>query len=238
MKIKILFDKEAISDKFATGWGVAYLLGNNVLLDTGEKFEYLKKNLEIMGLDMAAINKVVITHEHWDHSNGLWGLLELNKGIKVYVCPKFHKDFKQKIKDAGAELVEVTAGLEIDKDIYSSGELVSSYKGELVTEQALVIGSQGNPTIVGGCFHAGVLNTIEKVRFTRKDNKINISALVGGLHLMDKEKRFVEYIVSQIVPVCDKVYPGHCAGHDAIEIFRDKYKDNCVPLKVGMEIEV
>ena len=39
MKLKIIFDKDKISDKYSSGWGISYIIDDRVLFDVGEKGE-------------------------------------------------------------------------------------------------------------------------------------------------------------------------------------------------------
>jgi metal-dependent hydrolase (beta-lactamase superfamily II) len=59
MKLKVIFDKERIDDKFQSGWGIAYLL-EDTLFDTGEKIDYLINNIKAFNVSLDSINKVGI----------------------------------------------------------------------------------------------------------------------------------------------------------------------------------
>ena len=59
-----------------------------------------------MNIDPANIEKVVISHDHWDHTGGLWDLLEERKGLNVYSCPGFSWEFNEKVDTAGGFLQE------------------------------------------------------------------------------------------------------------------------------------
>ena len=62
-----------------------------ILIDTGSiltKFE-LKKDLKDLKIDPKKINKIILTHNHWDHTGGI----SLFKDAKVYGDKK---DFKRK----------------------------------------------------------------------------------------------------------------------------------------------
>lgn len=98
MRVDILFDRGAENNDFSSGWGVSYLIEGHILFDAGEKFSYLENNARIMGVNLSNIDKVIISHNHWDHTGGLEGLLKKNKKIEVYACPDFSLQFKKDVK--------------------------------------------------------------------------------------------------------------------------------------------
>ncbi len=235
MKVKILFDKEAIVGTFRTGWGISYLVNEDVLFDTGEKFEYLVENSKLMGVDLQKVRKVVISHEHWDHTGGLWDLLTINRNITVYGCFSFGKGFKERVKKLGAKLIEVKQILQIGEALYSTGEFLTSYKGANLAEQGLIIEKGSKMILICGCCHPGLTEMLERVKDTfHKD----IYCVLGGFHLMDKEKRFIEYIAQEIREVTGRIGPSHCTGFEAISIFKRVFGDNFVEIKVGKELEI
>lgn len=55
-------------------WGFAALLeidGRRILIDTGERPETVLRNAQELGIDLATVTDVVLTHNHWDHVGGL-----------------------------------------------------------------------------------------------------------------------------------------------------------------------
>ena len=72
MEIKNIFNSNALLVKFATGWGLSWLINKNILFDTGQSGEYLLRNMAKLDIDMSMITTVVISHEHWDHV-GVYG---------------------------------------------------------------------------------------------------------------------------------------------------------------------
>ena len=40
-------------------------------------------------LNINKIKYIVISHEHWDHTGGLWWVLKNNSNLTVYICKKF-----------------------------------------------------------------------------------------------------------------------------------------------------
>jgi 7,8-dihydropterin-6-yl-methyl-4-(beta-D-ribofuranosyl)aminobenzene 5'-phosphate synthase len=106
MKIEILFDKIALDKKLQTGWGVSFLIDEKILFDTGEKGEWLLKNMQALGVDIRKIEGVVISHDHWDHTGGLWDILKKKKGLAIYACPHFSSEFKEKVKKLQGKIIE------------------------------------------------------------------------------------------------------------------------------------
>ena len=76
MKIKVLFNSKSAYISLRSGWGLSMLIGNNILFDTGESGAFLLHNMKELNIDLSAIDAVVISHEHWDHTGGLWDVLK------------------------------------------------------------------------------------------------------------------------------------------------------------------
>ena len=64
MDIKVLFESRKASRPSLVGWGVSYLVDNQILFDAGERFAYLSRNMHAMGVSIGDIRSVVISHEH------------------------------------------------------------------------------------------------------------------------------------------------------------------------------
>lgn len=237
MQFQIIFNSEAISKKLSIGWGFSCLVNKRILFDTGEKAEYLFNNMAEMDIDVSRIETVVISHDHWDHTGGLWKLLEENKGIEVCSCPNFSREFKDKVKQAEAILSEADGFVEIAKDIFVTGEIAGTYKGEYMPEQALIIQTRNGITIITGCSHPGIINMLEKIKDKFPDKQLY--SVFGGFHLMDKDKRFMEIIADKFREMkVKKAGPTHCSGKEAEGIFKKKYGDNFIALKAGQILDI
>jgi len=235
MKIKIVFDKETLDKKYSCGWGVSYLIDERILFDTGEKPEYLLNNLKAMNVDIKKIERVIISHNHWDHRGGLWGLLEANKNIEVFACLDFFEEFRSKIDGYDFKLVDRPQ--EIDKNIYTSGCFSLQYEDQELREQSLLLKTEKGLSIICGCAHLGILEIIDKVKVLFPEDKIY--CVLGGFHLMGRDNRFVKYTAEEMKSAgVQQVGPSHCCGFEAISIFKEVYGKNCLEIKTGGEYEI
>ncbi|MCF7878659.1 MAG: MBL fold metallo-hydrolase [Candidatus Omnitrophica bacterium] len=236
MDFKILFDKNAISSEFKTGWGFAVFI-DGVLFDTGEDGNRLLYNLEAEGIDTNSIEKIVLSHDHWDHTGGLWPLLEAKKNLKIYGCPGFSDQIKDKIKDSGAEFIESNRSLQIKPNIYTTGEISGFYKSMKISEQSLVVKSKKGLVAITGCSHPGVVKIVEKVKESFKNEDIHL--VFGGFHLMNKEKREIKLIAQKLKDLgINYVGPTHCTGYEAQQIFRKIFGNKYISIKVGKTITI
>lgn len=237
MEIKILFDSEGIDEEFSIGWGLSVLIDGHILFDTGERGDYLLTNLIKMNIDMEKIDAIVISHNHWDHTGGLWEILKRRKGIKVHALPNFGREFKEKVKDLEGLLIEKEDFSEIATNIFVTGEISGTYNERYMPEQALVVKTEKGITVITGCAHPGIVKILEKVK--AKFSKEHFYLVLGGFHLKDHDKRLTEIMVSRFKDMhCEKVGPTHCTGKGAEAVFKKIYKENCISVKVGQTISI
>lgn len=152
MEIKILFDSKRLNRKFFMGWGISYLINGQILFDTGERSSYLFGNMKHWGINISDIKAVVISHDHWDHTNGLWDLLKERQEIDIYVCPGFSQEFINKLAPYTCNVIEAESFMRIADGIYTTGQ-IGIYDIDYIAEQALVLETEKGLTIMTGCAH-------------------------------------------------------------------------------------
>jgi 7,8-dihydropterin-6-yl-methyl-4-(beta-D-ribofuranosyl)aminobenzene 5'-phosphate synthase len=72
LEIRIL--STMLADEGFGEWGFAALVdadGRKILFDTGAHEDTVRRNLEVMKLDLADVELVVLSHNHEDHTTGL-----------------------------------------------------------------------------------------------------------------------------------------------------------------------
>jgi 7,8-dihydropterin-6-yl-methyl-4-(beta-D-ribofuranosyl)aminobenzene 5'-phosphate synthase len=91
VELVILVDDTTSSQTLRPEHGLAVLVagaGRKVLFDTGATGETLLANAEAMGIDLADIDAVVISHGHYDHTGGLAAVVAAHeRGLAIYAHP-------------------------------------------------------------------------------------------------------------------------------------------------------
>lgn len=237
MRVKIIFDKAALDKRFHAGWGLSVLVEDKILFDTGEKGSWLIENLKNAGADISAVKSVVISHDHWDHTGGLWDVLGMRAELVVYACPGFGPEFKRKVKESNGRLIEAKRTTEISENVFVTGEIPGEYKGRYMPEQAVVLKTKKGITLITGCSHPGIVTIIEKAKQAFLGDKLYL--VLGGFHLLDSDKRTIYSAVRSLAAMgVEKAAPAHCSGPEAEEVFREVYGQNFVPVKIGRELNV
>ena len=80
MKLTIVFDNVVYKKNIGliSDWGFSCFVETgkeNILFDTGSKGNILLNNLNILGIDPKRVDKIIISHEHYDHNGGLLAIL-------------------------------------------------------------------------------------------------------------------------------------------------------------------
>jgi 7,8-dihydropterin-6-yl-methyl-4-(beta-D-ribofuranosyl)aminobenzene 5'-phosphate synthase len=162
MKIMIVYDNEA-EPPYKGDWGFACLIESKnytMLFDTGANNSILLRNMEKINVMVENIQAVMLSHDHWDHTGGLPGLIAIRSDLPVYK-PTFSETPRK-----------------LFTGFYSTGTL-KSWSG--ILEQSLVCESAKGVVVVTGCSHPGLENIIETAKIIGK-----IYAVIGGFHEFNK----------------------------------------------------
>ncbi|MFW6133313.1 MAG: MBL fold metallo-hydrolase [Planctomycetota bacterium] len=86
----ILVDDMSARPDLAAEHGLSVLLegpGRTVLFDAGATAGTLRANAAALGIDLGAVDAVVISHGHYDHTGGLSAAVEARNGVVIYAHP-------------------------------------------------------------------------------------------------------------------------------------------------------
>ncbi len=236
MQFKIVGDNRVWDKRLKVSWGFSCLVGKDLLFDTDEDGTTLLFNMKTLGISPRDLTTIIISHDHYDHTGGLSGLLKQNHRVKVYGLSNFSSSFKDKVRNFGVKLVEKDEFNQIAPGTYLTGELMASFGRGSLPEQSLIVKTDPGLVVITGCSHPGIVRILEKVKNNLKEP---IYLVLGGFHLMEGAKGMIEIIVKEFHELgVKKVAPTHCTGEEAIGLFREEYKEDFLPVGVGKIIEI
>jgi len=101
-------------------------------------------------------------------------------------------------------------------------------------DQAIIVNLKGKGlVIVGGCSHAGIINTI---RYAKNITNIDkVYAVLGGFHLTGPLfEPIIGVTIDEMVKINpDYVVPMHCTGWNAVNQFKEKMPKQVIINTVG-----
>ncbi len=234
LRFHVVFNNVPYKSGFATGWGISCLiegLPETVLFDTGGDGNILLANMQQLGLDVGAIDAVVLSHIHGDHTGGLGAVLARNPEVTVYLPESFPSSFQQEIAFLGATVETVAGPRQLLKGVYSTGEM-----GWGVEEQPLIVDARDGLVVITGCAHPNVAEMAERATSYRGRN---IALLMGGFHLGGSSDAEIEAIIQRLKKMgVQKVAPSHCTGERAIQLFREAWGKDFIEGGLGAVIEL
>jgi 7,8-dihydropterin-6-yl-methyl-4-(beta-D-ribofuranosyl)aminobenzene 5'-phosphate synthase len=236
MRIQLIAQGSTPEDRRTEDWGVAFLIGEDLLFDTFGKPAVFLKNCEICGIDLKRLRHVVISHDDWDHIAGLQDVLRLNSNVDVFLCPHANTSLKTSVAGAGALVIEAGERMQVCPEVYTSGELIGNSSGRLIYEQALVIESTRGLALLTGCAHPGIVTLVAHVQQLWKKP---VQTVIGGLHLKDSSSEAILETIKKLKALgVAQVAPIHCTGAEAVACFQNEYQDGFVELCEGDTIEL
>jgi len=191
MKVTIIFDNTLIKEGLQADWGFSALIEvrnvPRILFDTGGDGRILLSNMGKLGIDLASIEEVFISHSHFDHVGGLSSFLDQNNRVKVWVPSSFRG-----VKNA-KEVVTIKASTKLHEGVYSTGELEG-------IEQSLCVKTEKGIVIIAGCSHPRMENILKAASQFGK-----VYGIIGGLH----------GTLPESLKGLDLICATHCTQHKA-----------------------
>jgi 7,8-dihydropterin-6-yl-methyl-4-(beta-D-ribofuranosyl)aminobenzene 5'-phosphate synthase len=227
--LTVVYDNNPHAHGLRAEWGFACLIqgpGKTIMFDTGGDPSVLLSNMDSLSIDPAGIDIVVLSHSHGDHTGGLSKLLEANPDVTVFLPESFSSGFKQRVADAGAEVVEVEAPAEVCTGVYSTGQM-----GLRISEQSLALSTDRGLIVITGCAHPGIVSMVERAReVTGQD----VLLVMGGFHVaLAADELLNEIIEGFRAAGVAYAAPCHCSGDRARQLLAGAYGDRYIELGVG-----
>ncbi len=207
LKITIVYDNTSMHDDLPADWGFACVIDTGdkrLLFDTGGNGHLLISNMKKLGIEPATIQKVFLSHIHFDHVGGLAEMLHQNPEVHVFAPAPLRG-----IKHAAKVTYISDSPQKIGENCYTTGLL-----GNI--EQSLVVKTKKGGILFVGCAHPGMESILKAA------NKITkIHSVIGGLHGFDKYE-----LLNDMELIC----ATHCTQHkkEIEERFPDSYLEGGV----------
>jgi 7,8-dihydropterin-6-yl-methyl-4-(beta-D-ribofuranosyl)aminobenzene 5'-phosphate synthase len=263
-QITVLYDAFGKDRAMQKDWGYAALVeygGKRILFDTGNNPDILARNARAKGIDLSALDFVVMSHRHGDHMGGLAYLLTVNPNVKIF-APK--EGFGVYGADLPGSFYRKDAALPPDERYFDGTppetmrfgaawpkanfqlidkttevapgihliSLVSDKPGTLeLRELSLAIETPDGMIVVVGCSHPGIDKIIEAAA------KIGprIQLVAGGFHLVVAKDEEIARISSMLHDTFKVAYvaPGHCTGEPTFAALRKAFGNHYLYAGLG-----
>jgi 7,8-dihydropterin-6-yl-methyl-4-(beta-D-ribofuranosyl)aminobenzene 5'-phosphate synthase len=93
-------------------------------------------------------------------------------------------------------------------------------------------------TVICGCCHSGVINTLEHIKKQIGDTK-SINTLLGGYHLVNASQHRIEHCIEYLNQQhIEGLYPAHCTGENVMQLLKLKFKNQVQVAKAGLSISI
>ena len=259
IQITVLTENVA-GGKFLAEHGLSYLVeidGEKILFDTGHSDVFLK-NAKKLGLNIPTeVKKVVLSHGHWDHGDGLQFLADK---MLITHPDSFIKRFRKEDNSTVGlflsrneikkrfNLIESKEPVQITENLFFLGEIPrhNSFENHSTTfideagnpdyipdDSALVAIVKNQLVIITGCSHSGICNICKHAK--KVTGIKTISTVIGGFHLQHQNTQTfntIEYFKHNQI---ENIYPSHCTELPALAAFYESFKIGQV--KTGMKFE-
>lgn len=234
---------------------------HRILADTGASDMFLR-NAKKLGIDLSAVDTVVLSHGHYDHSGGIMPFANINHNAKIYMKESAGKDYYNGSRYIGIDkqilmlpqvvftddYMELDNELSVFSDIKGNCPKPSSNKtlslktnsglipDNFEHEQCLVIKENEQLILISGCAHNGILNVID--RFVHIYNK-HPDIVLTGFHMMKKtdytedEILYIEETAQKLKNMPTLFYSGHCTGKPAFDIMKNIMKEKLLEIHSG-----
>ncbi|MDX9862091.1 MAG: MBL fold metallo-hydrolase [Rhodospirillales bacterium] len=233
--ITVLYNNNTGDPRLRAAHGLSCLiegLSRTILFDTGGDGDILLDNMAVLGKDPKAVEMVVLSHAHWDHSGGLFAFLhKARPGIEAFIPRAVSPVFRDHAALLGAKVNVVDEPIDITEGLHSTGQMGGERLPADRREQTLVFKGEGGAVVLTGCAHPGVVDIVRRAHDIVPGA---IDAVLGGFHLKDSEAAVAEQVVDGLRQMgVRRMGPSHCTGEKHMGLFRRTWGDGVIGFDVG-----
>lgn len=238
MKITVLTDNRpsSVNNSLEVEHGLSFYIetaGEKIMLDVGASDMFLR-NAGRLGIDIAEVDYLVLSHAHNDHTGGLKYFLRHNDKAKVYISSRVDGSRYYSTRRGGRRDISIDFSLMreyADRFVRVTGNMVLTSSARIIGnipashilpmanrtllagdnpdtfdhEMGLLLMDRQQTVLLSSCTHLGLLNTLEACV------PVVPGVFIGGMHLVDSDpgNRFeTEEDYKSISAAISSRYPG------------------------------
>lgn len=265
MKIITLVENTSANESCIAEHGLSIYIEtekHKLLLDTGQT-DAVVRNTETLGIDLTAVDTVILSHGHYDHSGGILPFSALNRTAQIIMQRTAAEPHYNGERDIGidTDILRLPNVRLIDGDVQLDDELflfsgitgrrcypqgnrkLSCLKNgvktedDFVHEQCLVITQNGKRRLLSGCAHNGILNILDRYKELFGSEP---DCIISGFHMMKRdgahtaeEKAVIIQTAQELSQMKTVFYSGHCTGIPAFEMMKEIMGEKLIALHSG-----
>ena len=269
MKLQILVDNSnGKHEELTCEHGLSIWMevdGQQWLIDTGES-DAFAKNASQLGIDIANIDHLILSHGHRDHCGGLETFLSLNTKAKIYISANICDNNYYSTRRGMKRDISLTHSLiksNAERIVFIKHNISLSDNVSIVTtiphnhplpqanatllkndslddfnhEIVVAVNTPYGVVIISPCSHNGMLNTLDACSHLG-----NISHYIGGTHLIDNFENEEE--LNTLASTLKIQHPnlalisGHCTGISAKNAFKNALNNKFIEFYTGFILEI
>lgn len=239
-----------------------------VLMDAGPSPELLLHNAKALGIDLAKADVAVLSHGHYDHSDGLTALGEHTKIYLHKSCADgFYSGSGENLHYIGMspevkalrQLEWLEGDCELDEELLvfsgisgrrcwpeGNRKLTVQRNENFVQddfghEQCLLVRENGKTVLFSGCAHNGILNVLDRCMEVCGQAP---DAVVSGFHMKKneaytaEEEKTIRETAQELLKWPCRFYTGHCTGLPAFAILKEIMGDRLAYVRCGETVQI
>lgn len=274
MKLTVLVDNTVLPEGYAqarAGRALSSEHGSSFCIEAdGQKFlfdlgftDLFIRNAKKISLSLANVDKVIFSHNHYDHTGGIRYLRDVSSCRQI-VAHKYAalprndgEGFLTKAVSSFELIGTVTEPLRLTDNLVFLGQIPQFYPFEVrqkweqvfvdgqaiddycLDDSALIYRSPEGIVVITGCSHSGICNIVHQARTVAQKlwGLSRIQAVLGGMHLIHRPPEFLAQVMEALEQegVVD-VYPSHCTDLSARMAFACA-SFNVYEMGVGTQVE-